>query len=102
MVTLMQQYEWFPAYLKALTEVDPQKHPVAIDSALATLVERYELLQHDRSEERELLLRAIAILRDLRKQPVQGKRAEDGESSLSTLETLLRIAAEELRKGPAK
>jgi hypothetical protein len=102
MVTLMQEYEWFPAYLKALTEVDPQKHLVAIDSALGVLVDRYELLQHDRTEERELLLRGIAILRDVRKEPVRDKTAEDGESSVSSLDALLRVATEKLRKGRAK
>jgi hypothetical protein len=102
MVTLMQHYEWFPAYLKALTEIDPKKHLVAIDNALGILVDRYELLQHDRTEERELLLRGIAILRDTRKQATDGTKTGDPESALSSMDILLRVAAERLRNASGK
>jgi hypothetical protein len=92
MVTLMEHYEWFPAYMDALTEVD---RIVAIDKALGILVNRYELLQRDCTEEREVILRAVAILRDLRKQSVEGKISEDADSDVSTL---LRVAAERVRR----
>lgn len=66
--------DWRSLYESAVTELDPQKFPKRLDEAQRAIEDRMnELNSSGRGVEREELMNALTLLRDLRKMVEEDK-----------------------------